>query len=82
MERSIVLSDIEAHREIVPVACAEYVNNNDPDTVAAAILNLYNQRGSLSNRGRIGRMTIKGHFTWEIQARKFEQYLLDVLKEK
>lgn len=80
MERPVILSDIEAHRDVAPSTCAEYVSDNAPGTIASAILKLYRQRDDLARRGKIGRQVVLERFTWASQAHKMEDYLLGVVR--
>jgi glycosyltransferase involved in cell wall biosynthesis len=79
MEKSVILTDIPAHRYVLGGAdCGIYVSSIDPKKIAEAIEYAYCNKSNLLQWGIVGREIIKQKFTWEKVAKDFEQYLLSL----
>ena len=79
MEKPVVLSNIIAHQEVVGTQqpFVSFVNDNDIEDVEQAILHFYDLRQDIMKLGKNARQLICSQFTWENQARKLENYLLE-----
>jgi glycosyltransferase involved in cell wall biosynthesis len=83
MEKSVILTDIPAHRFVLDGAdCGIYVSSIDPKTIAEAIEFAYSNKKNLHQWGLIGREIIKKQYTWEKVAKDFERYLLSLQIEE
>lgn len=77
MEKTVVLTDIPANREIVgKCKCGIYVSSVDPEEIAQAITYAYRNRENLEQLGKAGRVIIKSKYTWEKVAKELRDYLL------
>ncbi len=77
MEKTVILTDIPANREIVgKCTCGIYISSVEPEEIAQAITYAYRNRESLGKWGSVGREIIEDKYTWEKVAREFHDYLL------
>jgi glycosyltransferase involved in cell wall biosynthesis len=72
METPVVLSDIKAHKEVVPIDSefAVYFNPDNNESLDQAILNAYFKRDLLAKNAYKARLLVENNFTWEKQADK------------
>jgi len=79
MEKVVILTDIPAHRTIIGEAkCGVYISSVNPTEIAKAIEYVYLNKGSLKERGKIGREIVKREYTWEKVAGRLGNYLLSI----
>jgi glycosyltransferase involved in cell wall biosynthesis len=77
MEKTVVLTDIPANREIVgKCKCGIYISSVDPEEIVQAINYAYHNRESLGKWGKVGRAIIEDKYTWEKVAKELRNYLL------
>lgn len=74
MGKPMILTDIIAHREIIKIQDALFVQNIRPETLAAAIEKAYSMRWELSKMGEAGRRNAR-EWSWDIQAERLIGYL-------
>jgi glycosyltransferase involved in cell wall biosynthesis len=77
MEKPIVLSDIAAHKSVVPPNSefALYFNPDDPNDLGKKIREAILNIDHLKNYGYMGREIILTNYTWEIQAKILERFI-------
>jgi glycosyltransferase involved in cell wall biosynthesis len=81
MGKSVIVTDIEAHRAVLKnLRCGFFVANDEPAEIAQGIDNLIGKASELPELGKIARAIIIEHFTWERQAKKIKNYFQDLLK--
>jgi glycosyltransferase involved in cell wall biosynthesis len=70
MGKSMVLTDIEAHRHVVgDHAFAFFAPSSKPEDISDAVERAYHSRTELDERGKKGREIALDRYTWEHQAR-------------
>ncbi len=76
MEKPLILSDIEAHKSVVPAdsGYALYFNPDEPEDLGKAILKAIGGLNKLRLNAVKGRELIFNKFTWEIQAKAIEEF--------
>jgi len=76
MEKPVIVTDIEAHRDVLnETGIGLYVENNQPDRLAAGILQAYGRRKSLELTGIHARALAASRYTWKKQAARLAAYL-------
>jgi glycosyltransferase involved in cell wall biosynthesis len=76
MGKTVIATDIPAHRQIMGRSrCVFYASSAEPNDIARAITNAYNNRESLNKLGTLGRRIIKERYTWESVSENFDRYL-------
>ena len=81
MEKTVILSDIPAHRFVVGDSkCGVYIQSVSPIEIARSVIYVFNNRDSLSEWGKSGRKIVFDRYTWEKVAGDLSNYLLS--KEK
>jgi glycosyltransferase involved in cell wall biosynthesis len=76
MGKTVIATDIPAHRQIMGRSkCVFYASSAEPNDIARAISNAYNNRASLNKLGTLGRQIIKERYTWESVSENFDRYL-------
>jgi glycosyltransferase involved in cell wall biosynthesis len=79
MEKTVILTDIPAHREVVGRAdCGIYLRTTDPDEIANALKYTYSNRTKLDDWGKTGRKIVEEKYTWEKVAADLRAYLLSM----
>lgn len=79
MEKSVILTDIPAHREIVmDEKCGIYASVCEPQELAKTIVYAFNNRESLSDWGKKGRVLVSRRYAWDKVAEILENYLFSV----
>lgn len=79
MEKPVILSEIEAHRDVIGSSrCGFFVKSNQPEELAKGISLAYKNRKNLIELGKEGRTIVEERFTWEKQADVLDKYLKDV----
>ncbi len=76
MEKTVLLTDIPANREIVgESSCGIYVSSINPEEIAQAITYAYRNQDRLNKWGNVGRAIVEDKFTWEKVAKELLDYL-------
>lgn len=76
MEKTIILSDIPAHREVVNgAACGIFVSSAKPTDIAEAIKYAYDNKAKLDAWGATGRRIVEERYTWQKVGSDLEDYL-------
>lgn len=79
MAKPVIVTDIEAHRDVLnSLPCGFFIENNSPANIADAIVKAYKNRKMLPIWGSIGRDRVLKSFTWENQAKRLVHYLKTV----
>lgn len=79
MGKSIILTDIEAHRNVVDnCEFAFFAESSSPDDIAKAIEQAYKRRNDLDRLGKYARKIALNEFTWENQANKLIKFIESV----
>lgn len=83
MGKPIIVTDIEAHRDVISSQkCGFTIPNNEPTEIRKAIMKAYKAyklRGKLLSYGRIGRDIARKRYTWQSQAAALENYLCTLI---
>lgn len=83
MGKPVVLTDIEAHRDMLGNSIsAFYSSSYSPKHLAEAIIRAYYKRSEFAQLGKDGRALVSGRFTWDAQAKSLEAYLKSVISGK
>jgi glycosyltransferase involved in cell wall biosynthesis len=81
MEKVVILTDIQAHREVVGDSnCGIYIRSSDPAEIAGAINYAFDNQEKLKKFGYDGREIISRKYTWNKVAEDFDRYLSAVKK--
>ncbi len=77
MEKTIILSDIKAHLDIVPRDSdfVKYFNPDKTDDLSQKIVDAISNLGLLKSNAWKGREIIKQKYTWDIQAKTIEDFV-------
>jgi glycosyltransferase involved in cell wall biosynthesis len=81
MEKPVIVTDIEAHRDVIGGSNSGFfIESNTSEEIARGILLSYEKKANLKEMGKRGRKLVEAKYTWERQGKLFEAYLFDVLK--
>ena len=76
-EKTVILSDIPAHREVIGEnKCGIYLSSTKPTEIAKSILCSYRHKDKLKEWGHSGRIIIDEKYSWKKVAEGLEKYLL------
>jgi glycosyltransferase involved in cell wall biosynthesis len=76
MEKPVIATDIEAHRDIIDSSrCAFSIPDNSPAEIESSILSAYDQRHSLCVYGKLGRKIVVQEYTWDNQTLNLINFL-------
>jgi len=76
MEKPVIVTDIEAHRNVVSnLPCRIFIKSYKPGEIARGIEKAYHLRNKLRETGKIGRELIIHKYTWEKQAENLVNFL-------
>ncbi len=78
MRKPVLLTDIEAHREVVGSnKCGFFLESNEPSLIARKIAEAY-ELGTeeLAELGRLGRDLIENQYSWDAQAERLSSFLM------
>lgn len=80
MEKPIVLSDIKAHLEVVPLNSefAVYFNPDNRNDLSDKLLETITNLANLKSNAAEGRKIASSRFTWEIQAKVIEEFINEI----
>jgi glycosyltransferase involved in cell wall biosynthesis len=80
MEKPIILSDIKAHKNVVPENSkfALYFNPDDPDDLGEKISDAINNIDHMKNNSSKSRELVLKKYTWDIQAKTLEKFIYDL----
>lgn len=83
MEKPVILTDIAAHRAVLgEAACAFYISDNSPETIACAIRKVAENKSTLPEIAKEGRSIALKRFTWERQAENLLCYIARLCHRK
>jgi len=74
--KPIIATDIPFHRKIFDKGnCGILLESDAPEVIADGIYYLYKNKAELKKMGEEGRKIVDKFYTWDIMARKFEDFL-------
>lgn len=83
MEKTVILSNIPAHKSIVDNSdCAIFIPSAKPEIIADAIKFAYENKNKLGEWGKTGRNIVTESYTWEKIAQNLENYLISIEKKE
>ncbi len=78
--KPIIATDIPFHRRIFEKGnCGVLIENNEPKTLATAIIYLYNKREKLNEMGEVGRKIVEQYYTWDKSALDLETFMKKIV---
>lgn len=81
MEKTVILTDIPAHRFVVGDSkCGVYIQSVSPTEIARSVIYVLSNSDNLSEWGKSGRKIIFNRYTWEKVAGDLSNYLLSIEK--
>ena len=76
MGKSVIVTNIEAHREVLNnSSCGVFIKSHEPEEIAEGIEKTYHLRNKLRKMGKIGRELVIRKYTWEKQAENLINFL-------
>jgi glycosyltransferase involved in cell wall biosynthesis len=79
--KPIIATDIPFHRKIFEKGnCGLLIESSSPEVIAKAITDLYKNKNDLKKMGEEGRKIAEKYYTWDIMAKKVEDFLNELLK--
>lgn len=76
MGKSVIVTDIEAHREVLNNSpCGIFIKSHKPEEIARGIEKAYHLRNKLRKMGKMGRERVIHKYTWEKQAENLINFL-------
>ncbi len=76
MEKPVIVTDIEAHREVVNNSpCGIFIKSNNPEEIAQGIIRTYCLKNKLKEIGKMGREIVARNYTWKKQADNLINFL-------
>jgi len=76
MGKSVIVTNIEAHREVLNnSSCGVFIKSHEPEEIAEGIEKAYHLRNKLRKMGKIGRELVIRKYTWEKQAENLINFL-------
>ena len=83
MGKSVIVTDIEAHREVLNNSpCGIFIKSNNPEEIAQGIIRAYTLKDKLKEIGKIGREIVAHDYTWKKQADNLMNFLESLQKKK
>jgi len=80
MSKPIIATNIPFHHRIFEKGnCGVLIENNEPKTIANAIIFLYKNREKLDEMGRKGREIVEKYYTWEKSAIDLEEFINKII---
>lgn len=82
MGKVVICTDMWTFRDVCGTnKCAVYIKDNEPKTIADAIVWCYKNRDNLNEWGREGMDIIKRRFTWKRQAANLVNFIKDIKRK-
>lgn len=82
MEKPVIVTDIEAHREVAdPETAAVFIPSNKPEEIARAILDSRRSLKHLKEAGKRARTYVENNYTWDHQSKRLEDYVNGLCKD-
>ena len=79
MKRTVISTDIPAHRKIVDnKQCGIFISSTNPEEISKAIMYAYENKDKLDKWGATGREIVLTKYSWEEVAKKLEKFLLSL----
>jgi len=76
MGKSVIVTNIEAHREVLNgLPCGIFIKSHNVEEIARAIERAYHRRHELRKRGRMGREMVIRKYSWDKQAENLINFL-------
>jgi len=76
MGKSVIVTNIEAHREVLNgLPCGIFIKSHNVEEIARAIERVYHRRHELRKRGRMGREMVIRKYSWDKQAENLINFL-------
>ena len=76
MGKSVIVTDIEAHREVLNNSLGGiFIKSHQPEEIATGIEKTYHLRNKLRKMGKMGREQVVHKYTWEKQAENLINFL-------
>ena len=83
MEKPVIVTDIEAHQEVLKdVPCGYFIPSHDPEHIAEGIIKVYKERKKAKISAKKGRDLVQRRFTWEKQSKHLAEYLQQLVKDE
>jgi glycosyltransferase involved in cell wall biosynthesis len=81
MCKPIIATNIPFHKRIFDEGeCGVLIENNEPETIAKAILYLYENKQKLDEMGKVGREIVENYYTWDKKALDLEKFIKTILR--
>ena len=76
MGKSVIVTDIEAHKEVLNnLPCGIFIKSHQPEEIARGIEKAYHLRNKLRKMGKMGRERVIHKYTWEKQVENLINFL-------
>lgn len=81
MKKPVILTEISAHREVIPEALAFYIPSPDPKSIENGMIRAIEKAENIEQMGERLRHLIERKFSWEAQADELENFLIKTIYE-
>lgn len=83
MGKPVIVTDIEAHREVLNNSpCGIFIKSNNPEEIAQGIIRAYTLKNKLKEIGKVGREIVARDYTWKNQADNLINFLESLQRKK
>ncbi len=83
MGKPVIVTDIEAHREVLNNSpCGIFIKSNNPEEIAQGIIKAYTLKNKLKEIGKVGREIVGHDYTWKKQADNLINFLESLQRKK
>jgi len=80
MSKPIIATNIPFHQKIFDKGnCGVLIKNSEPESIANAITDIYNNREKLDAMGKVGREIVEKFYTWDKKALDLEKFINTLL---
>jgi len=80
MGKPIIATNIPFHKRILDKGnCGVLIKNSEPESIATAIIQLYENKEKLEEMGKTGREIVEKYYTWEKKALDLEEFINTIL---
>jgi glycosyltransferase involved in cell wall biosynthesis len=80
MGKPVIATNIPFHQRIFEKGeCGVLIKNNEPESIANAIIYLYENRQRLDKMGKVGREIVENFYTWDKKALDLEKFIYTIL---
>ncbi len=78
--KPIIATNIPFHRKIFEKGnCGILIESSSPEAIAEGITNMYKNKNDLKKMGQEGRKIVEKFYTWNVMAKKVEDFLNELL---